>query len=198
MGRNAPLIERHIMDRNIESYVKVYNNFFTPKECKKILKQLNNINFKQHTYHDNSTDTYNSHENDLKVSIEEIPMRVEMMNRLWGQIHTYVNELEFPWYTSWSGYSVIRFNKYDVNTYMKIHADHIHSLFDGVRRGIPVLSIVGLLNDDYEGGEFIMWGDTKIELKTGDLIIFPSNFLYPHLVSPITKGVRNSFVSWVW
>jgi predicted 2-oxoglutarate/Fe(II)-dependent dioxygenase YbiX len=81
---------------------------------------------------------------------------------------------------------------------MKEHCDHIHSLFDGERKGIPILSIVGLLNDDYQGGDFIMWGSKKINLKTGDVLVFPSNFLFPHRISPINNGIRYSFVSWAW
>jgi len=80
---------------------------------------------------------------------------------------------------------------------MQNHCDHISSLFDD-GRGIPILSIIGLLNDDYEGGDFIMFDDKKIETKKGDLMIFPSNFLYPHEITPVTKGVRYSFVSWAW
>jgi predicted 2-oxoglutarate/Fe(II)-dependent dioxygenase YbiX len=81
---------------------------------------------------------------------------------------------------------------------MKEHCDHITDMFDGTRRGIPVLSIVGILNDDYEGGDFIMWQDTKIDLKQGDVLVFPSVFMYPHRVERITKGTRYSFVSWTW
>ena len=71
-------------------------------------------------------------------------------------------------------------------------------IFDGERKGIPVLSIIGLLNDDYKGGELIMFNDYEIKLKEGDVLLFPSSFLYPHLVKPITKGIRYSLVSWSW
>ena len=81
---------------------------------------------------------------------------------------------------------------------MENHHDHIQHMFDGKRKGAPVLSIIGILNDDYEGGELIMFEDKKINTKKGDLIIFPSNFLYPHEITPVTKGVRYSYVSWVW
>ena len=37
-----------------------------------------------------------------------------------------------------------------------------------------------------------------IKLKEGDLLIFPSSFIYPHEVKPIKKGVRYSYVSWVY
>ena len=81
---------------------------------------------------------------------------------------------------------------------MHWHADRVQQMFDGERKGIPTLSVVGLLNDDFEGGEFIMFEDEKISLKQGDILIFPSTFMYPHKVTQITKGVRYSFVSWVW
>ena len=81
---------------------------------------------------------------------------------------------------------------------MANHCDHIQSLFDGEKKGIPILSIIGILNDDYEGGELIMFEDKKINTKKGDLLIFPSNFLYPHQITPVTKGVRYSYVSWLW
>jgi len=71
-------------------------------------------------------------------------------------------------------------------------------MFDGERKGIPVLSVLGILNDNYKGGEFIMFQDEEIKFKTGDLLIFPSNFLYPHRVEPVTKGIRYSFISWTW
>jgi hypothetical protein len=92
----------------------------------------------------------------------------------------------------------VRFNRYTVHTLMRAHHDHIHSLFDGERKGIPTLSIVGLLNDNYTGGEFVFFNDYEVKLKQGDILIFPSVFLYPHRVQKVTRGVRNSFVSWAW
>ena len=70
-------------------------------------------------------------------------------------------------------------------------------MFDGERKGIPILSVLGVLNDDYEGGEFYLV-DEKTNLSKGDIIIFPSNFMYPHKVEPVTKGIRYSYISWIW
>lgn len=95
-------------------------------------------------------------------------------------------------------YSGIRFNRYDEGKLIKKHIDHIHSIFDGDRKGIPVLSLVGVFNDDYEGGEFVMWDDTVIPLKTGDIVAFPSVFMYQHQVKPVTKGSRYSWVQWTF
>lgn len=92
----------------------------------------------------------------------------------------------------------MRVNKYEVGNDIHKHRDHIHSIFDGKLKGIPVLSFVGLLNDDFEGGDFVFFDDYKVELKSGDVVMFPSCFLYPHQVTEITKGTRYSFVTWAW
>ncbi len=110
----------------------------------------------------------------------------------------YLERLSFHWYGSWEGYSAIKFIRYNQEQTMEAHCDHIHSMFDGETKGIPTLSIIGLLNDNYEGGDIIMFEDKKINTKAGDLLISPSNFLYPHEITPVTKGTRYSFVSRVW
>ena len=120
------------------------------------------------------------------------------MKEIWNAIHNYITDLNFPWFDCWKAYSEIRFNKYSENTKMAQHCDHIHTLFDGENKGIPILSVLGILNNDYKGGEFIMFEDEEIKLNEGDLLIFPSIFLYPHKVEPVTKGIRYSFISWVW
>jgi len=94
-------------------------------------------------------------------------------------------------------FSPCRFNRYEVGTIMRKHYDHIYSIFDGQRKGIPVLSILGLLNNDFEGGNFLV-RDQDFNLKKGDFIIFPSCFMYPHEVQEVTKGTRYSFISWAF
>ena len=80
---------------------------------------------------------------------------------------------------------------------MRPHIDHIHDLFYGKTKGIPVVSIIGCLNDGFEGADVILCNN-KIELKKGDILLFPSNFMYPHEVTECTKGTRYSFVSWAF
>ena len=38
----------------------------------------------------------------------------------------------------------------------------------------------------------------KSFFKTGDVLIFPSNFMYPHRVTEVKRGIRYSAISWVW
>jgi hypothetical protein len=54
-----------------------------------------------------------------------------------------------------------------------------------------------ILNDDFEGGEFAFFDrELKYKLKKGDALMFPSNFMYPHEVMPVTKGTRYSIITW--
>jgi hypothetical protein len=48
-------------------------------------------------------------------------------------------------------FSKIRFNRYSPGQIMRKHHDHIATLFSPPEQGIPVLSFIGNLNDDYEG-----------------------------------------------
>ncbi len=186
------------MSFNVKDYCKVYHNFFDKEFCNSVVKSLDSIEFEKHKYYTAQGD-YVSTDTDLDVSYGPIPQTPQMHEGLWHLLHQYVKQdLNLPWFAGWKGMSIIRFNKYNVNTRMERHCDHIHSLFDGTHKGIPILSIVGALNDNYKGGEFLMWNDEVVELPAGSIMVFPSNFLYPHSVATVTEGVRHSFVSWVW
>lgn len=106
---------------------------------------------------------------------------------LWEYIQPYGKIVEM-----WTS---IRVNKYSAGKQMAEHIDLIRKL---PTDGIPVLSVLGMLNDDFEGGDFIMFDDTKIDLKQGDILIFPSTFFYPHKVTEVTEGTRYSFVTWAY
>lgn len=95
-------------------------------------------------------------------------------------------------------FSAIRFNRYSPGQIMRQHHDHIHSLWNTQDAGIPVLSFILNLNDDYEGADLYFWEDHKVPLGKGDVAMFPSLFLFPHGVTEATRGRRFSAVSWAW
>ena len=187
------------MDKNIESYIKIYNAI-DKDLCKSSIEQLEEQNWEKHLFYDSKVRiaSAKSGDKELDIFFGEIGNKEILSDLTWKSIFSYVESLNFSWYRSWNGFSSIRFNRYEKDQTMAIHCDHIYSLFDGNRKGVPILSIVGLLNDDYTGGEFIMFEDKEIKLSAGDIMIFPSNFLYPHKVEPVKEGKRYSFVSWVF
>ena len=88
-----------------------------------------------------------------------------------------------------------RLNKYSEGGFMSRHLDNIHHSH-GQQYGYPQVSALLFLNDDYEGGEFIVAKEVYKTSK-GSAIIFPSNFMFPHEVTTIRKGVRWSVVTWM-
>ena len=194
------------METDLTKYVANYENFLDQDYCKETVKDLKKAEWSTHQFYKAGSGDYVSYDNELSVSWSNIKQRQEIQDKIYNGLQRYINELPtmtkvdyaHSWFSGWAGYSELRFNKYDESTLMKLHCDHIHSMFDGDRKGIPVLSILGCLNDDYKGGELIMFADQEIKLKGGSLLIFPSNFLYPHEVKPVTKGSRYSYVSWAW
>lgn len=188
-----------MMSYNVKDYLKIYDNCVDNELRDKLFAELQNPNiWEKHTYYDYKNNKNKSYNDDLYVCESPLKESQKITEIVWNTILQYMNDLDFSWYRSWAGFTPIRFNKYTIGTLMRQHCDHINSMFDGEIKGIPTLSVLGALNDDYDGGDLIFWDSEKIELKAGQIMIFPSNFLYPHEVLPVTRGERHSFVSWVW
>lgn len=192
------------MKKNLLDYVKHYKFYLNNSLCEQTtieLNKLDNFIWNEHVFYDPITNLSKKISGDQELSVlfsKEISTKEIIIKEIQTCINNYINDLKFSWFSKWKAHSDIRFNKYSENKKMANHCDHIHSIFDGSRQGIPILSVLGILNNDYEGGEFIMFEDEQIKLNKGDLLIFPSIFLYPHKVEPVKKGTRYSFISWVW
>tara|TARA_R100001509_G_scaffold13417_1_gene6919 strand:- start:597 stop:1169 length:573 start_codon:yes stop_codon:yes gene_type:complete len=190
-----------VIPSNIRDYVKVYENVFDKDFCTSTIKELKKIEWKKHYFYQYKGNRNRSYENEFDMGYLDSVIKTTLQNKLWYVIEKYITK-DFKmcnsWWGGWTGYTEVRFNKYDLETKMKIHCDHIQSIFDGSLKGIPTLSIVGCLNEDYKGGDFIMWETEKIKIPEGAVLMFPSNFMYPHKVTPIIEGTRYSYVSWVY
>lgn len=189
-----------IPDR-LRDYVRIYHGHVPRDLCDQACDSLDQAQWTQHSFYQPQEDKYISYDHELSVSHDAIAQRQEINRLVWHAVERYIlHDFEDfgPWFSSWNGYTDIRFNRYDPTTQMRLHCDHIHSMFDGQRKGVPVLTVLGALNDDYTGGELMMWQDHQIHLEPGSVVVFPSNFMFPHEVQPVTSGRRYSYVSWTW
>ncbi len=85
--------------------------------------------------------------------------------------------------------------KYSPGGKYEVHTDHYTT-------STRALSIILNLNDNYIGGDLIFTDQKEKEIKRlklskGSVVFFPSNFLYPHMIEPIIKGIRYSIVAWL-
>lgn len=154
--------------------------------------------WRKHEWYNATTGKMHS-EKTKELDVRDIDDKPDVFNALADALvdaaKRYANELMT--HASINALSKVRLNRYPIGSVMRIHSDHIHTLFDGQAKGIPAISLVGVLNDDYEGGDLIICGQ-PYRLKPGQIIVWPSCFLYPHEVTEITAGTRYSFVSWAW
>lgn len=89
-----------------------------------------------------------------------------------------------------TGYELL---KYEVGGFYKQHTDSAN-IGNTPHR---ILSCSFALNDEYEGGEFAFFDrELKYKLKKGSCIMFPSNFMYPHEIMPVTSSTRYSIITW--
>lgn len=182
---------------DLKDYIVEFENIVPDDLCDKILNEYVNSNDWGPTYVGQgvvdkklrNVDTiYISNRNVIQVNPN---IRQELDNLLFkcanNAIRKY-NEL-FPLaeIQEDSGYELLR---YSVGQF---YVEHTDSFKDRPR----AVSCSFCLNDNYEGGEFSFWnGEKFIKGKKGSVIMFPSNFQYPHAIMPVTKGTRYSIITW--
>jgi len=85
------------------------------------------------------------------------------------------------------GYQILH---YAEGYYFKEHCDQ----GSGMTR---VLTCTLNISDNHDGGLFrFLRGEFDVRLNAGDAVLFPSNFMFPHEVTEITRGERHSIVTW--
>lgn len=188
------------MDKLID-YVKVYKSWAPKEFCENVIKETQLLSWQKHTFYTPHEKDYTDLSGDKEPNSVRgvIPSTDTLNNYVWKAIEQYIlKDFKSNYYPGWNGFNLIKFINYKPGELMALHCDHIHDIFDGQIKGIPVLSVIGTLNDNYTGGELVLFKDTVIEMKQGDIVIFPSCFLYPHKVNPVLTGERNSFATWVY
>lgn len=98
----------------------------------------------------------------------------------------YMKMFQIPPLNYWESFNFIKYAK---NQHFNVHSDHGYSY-------VCVLSSVGYINDDYEGGElFFDKLGLKIKPKAGDLYLFPSSYIYSHAAMPVKTGTKYAIVT---
>ena len=190
-------------DTKLDECIFVAQKIIPADLCDAIVQDIEKRKWKPHTWYSNVKDSYFSETKELDIQYATPQLQKELKNYVIESGRQYNKNYAYhlsTWKTNqmMNFFSTVRFNRYAPGQIMRQHHDHIHSLFDGQHKGIPVLSFIMNFNDDYEGADLFFWEDTIVKLGKGDIVMFPSNWLFPHGVTEATKGKRYSAVCWGW
>jgi len=188
----------------LKRYISVYENFLNKKQLDKFLRFCKSRNFHAGKVGSN-IDNCTTNKEIRDVGLCHLSQR----SKSYSEVH-WANVLKIVSLNFFNDYifkhNLQEYNgritnvlqcdilKYGLSNHYKFHVD---ALKDENR----LLSAIIFLNDDYEGGELVFKNtfdetEEKVEKKAGSIVIWPSNFLFPHAVKPVTKGERFTVVTW--
>jgi PKHD-type hydroxylase len=105
------------------------------------------------------------------------------------------------WHYALEKFTPCQFGKYEVGGFYGWHQDSGYSWAETEQETRKLSLTLQLSNpDDYEGGEFQFWSgnsdpETPPIQSQGSILVFDSRLW--HQVTPVTKGIRYSLVSWI-
>tara|TARA_R110000782_G_scaffold122704_1_gene214078 strand:- start:28 stop:561 length:534 start_codon:yes stop_codon:yes gene_type:complete len=174
---------------HLEAIVYI-DNLIDHSFCDEIIDSYKNFNLKY-------LSTWGGvNKNERNVLGCNIPSEKDPFNKIKKQIeksHTYY-KAKFPFIESHK-INQIDLLKYEVGGKYGYHIDN----YTDYSR---TTSVIINLNNSYEGGDLVFADQDCNEIKRynlqkGSIVFFPSNFMYPHGIEPITEGSRHSVVAWL-
>ena len=183
--------------RKLDDFIKVYDNIVSEDLCDKILKEYQSCNEWNATRVGDGAVNQNIRNcsvvqiSDPQVIDKNFEIRkfidVGLHQQLLGVVNKYSKEFPDFCPSIDTGYDLLR---YEPGQFYTRHTDS----FLQQQRSISCSLCV---NDDYSGGEFAFFDrEIMIRASKGSVIVFPSNFMYPHEIMPVTEGTRYSVITW--
>jgi Rps23 Pro-64 3,4-dihydroxylase Tpa1-like proline 4-hydroxylase len=183
--------------KSLEDYIFTLDNVVSEELCDKILEEYHECSFWTPSSVGNGNiddnirncDSINISEN--IVLHKNFDVRKKIDDDFYICASRAINEYRkvFPEVASEidTGYGLLRYKK------GQFYTQHTDS-FTHQQRSV---SCSFLLNDDYDGGEFAFF-DREIMIRgsKGSIVMFPSNFMFPHEIMPVISGTRYSIITW--
>jgi|TARA_R110000751_G_scaffold10079_1_gene37460 predicted 2-oxoglutarate/Fe(II)-dependent dioxygenase YbiX len=173
---------------NLRDYTKIYNNVLDLETCDKITQE-EDLTF----YPATTNGLVHEHRKCLIKKLndkhnESVKESIEKIKNKYLKEHPH---LISGFKNKDTGYDHLLYRS-SANEEYKEHVDNIS---DQKR----ILSCSIILNDNYKGGNFYFFNKKWVlAAKKGSAIVFPSNFMFPHSVAPVTEGDRHSIVTWIY
>lgn len=184
--------------------INVYNNAIDENTCNYIIETLeNNLNGQTKYFWQGAkvTEADSVFEEarkclDFKISSNNLgPVNsnnknlYDMHQHAFNKIKPNVDDYGSYWGVGINYFEAFNFVKYDgPGTHFKVHADHGPAY-------VTTISVVAYVNDDYKGGElYFPRFNLTLKPKKGDVVIFPSTYIYEHASNDMISGTKYSIV----
>ncbi len=184
--------------------INIYRGGISKERCKSYIETLESKLNGQTSYSWSGAQVTNSAEVDIEARNakdfkfnstglgprnEENSELYDMHEQIFRSVKLCVDDYGAYWGVGIMSYEAFNFVKYEgAGTHFKIHADHGPTY-------VTTVSIVVYLNNDYDGGE--IWFprfDLSIKPEPGDIIVFPSTYIYEHASQDMISGTKYSVV----
>lgn len=179
--------------------IKVIENYLTDKESETAMSIISKYKVREGVIHSYGINDLEEHKLSDEESLFTNIMRKKLLNTIISE-YKMKFELDRPFL-----YIV-----HPTGTYIDPHTDILdidepdyeNDTYESQIEKFPYLwsghlSVLGYLNDDYEGGElYFPQHDYVIRPKKNMLILFPGNTHYVHGVSEVTSGTRYTISQW--
>ena len=181
----------------LEDFIQIFDNVLSPENCNLILNEYKNSSEWKDTH--TGSGIHKDIRNCMEIGIsldsiinENFEVRKNLDNVVFESVRKVISNYNdiIPTFRIDidTGYQLLRYKEGEFYT------QHTDSFKEQQRS----LSCSLQLNENYVGGEFALFDrEIMIRTKPGSAIVFPSNFMYPHEIMPVTKGTRYSIITWL-
>ena len=189
-----------VVVKNLAFGVNVYKNTISKEECYKHIIDLEAelSNSDAPRWREQESDQSMRVAVDFQMDIESLGPETEAnknLHRIYSSVFkgvkTCIDDYSKSWGINIDEYEPFNFVKYSYpNSFFELHIDHSPN-------NVRTVSAIVYLNDNYDGGElhFPRLDGLTIKPEAGDVIVFPSTFLYQHESKPILRGNKYSVVA---
>jgi predicted 2-oxoglutarate/Fe(II)-dependent dioxygenase YbiX len=179
----------------LEDYIQIFDNILDPIFCQELINEYFYDKWEKATTRSGHNPAVRSCSGICISDNESLDKNYEARYNIVNTIFNATTECLEKYSTIFKYFHVDQNTGFDLLKYEKnqFYKQHVDTFIRSPRS----LTASYFLNSDYEGG-YMNFFDRQIQIKpkVGSVLMFPSNFMYPHEVSLITKGIRYSIVTW--
>lgn len=183
----------------VSDFIKVFKNEIPASLCKRIIKEYKGTDeWLPGKVIDKDKPINNNTRNCEMIHMSypsSINKNYKVRSKLDEELHTCMTRVIAKYVKQFPELDVSMDTGYDLLRYEdgQFYTKHV----DDCKKHARVISCSISLNDGYDGGEFSFFDDELlIKAEAGSVIVFPSNFMYPHSVKKVIGNTRYAIVTW--